>query len=335
MTSRAKIAHIFAHDATCRPGFWTGEPVAETMTRYLAELGLSERGRLFDHLHDDCRWLPVWGYQHPEGKEAFDVLRGQKRTSFSQPGCFAECTGLAEIEAYPWPNPEHTDFTSAVTEVRQHGDKAVFTGMWACFFHIAADYFGMENYFAKMHTDPAQVEAVTTHVTDFFVAGNERYFAQLGDDADYFFFGNDFGTQQGLLLSPDCFRRFILPSMRRLIAGAKRHSKKVIVHSCGAIREIIPMLIDAGVDGLHPLQARAAGMDALSLAREYKRDLVFMGGVDTQELLVHATPSQVRDEVRRLRDLLGPSYIVSPSHEAILPDVPLANVIAMAEAARE
>ena len=94
MTSRVKIARIFAHDATCRPGFWTGEPVAETMTRYLAELGLSERGQLFDYLHDDCRWLPVWGYQHPEGKEAFDVLRGQKRTSFSQPGCFAECAGL-------------------------------------------------------------------------------------------------------------------------------------------------------------------------------------------------------------------------------------------------
>jgi uroporphyrinogen decarboxylase len=110
---------------------------------------------------------------------------------------------------------------------------------------------------------------------------------------------------------------------------------KVMVHSCGAVREIIPMLIEAGMDGLHPLQARAAGMDAVSLAREYQRDLVFIGGVDTQDLLVHATPGQVKDEVRRLRDLLGPSYIVSPSHEAILPDVPLANVIAMAEAARE
>lgn len=335
MTSREKIGRIFARSADARTGFWTGDPVAETMTRYLTELGFSGRDQLFDHLHDDCRWIPVWGYQHPEGREAFDVLLGQPRTSLSQPGCFAECASLAEIEAHPWPNPTYCDFTADLARVRQHRDKAVFTGTWACFFHIAADYFGMENYFMKMHTDPEQVEAVTNHVTDFFVAANDQYFAQLGDAADYCFFGNDFGTQQSLLLSPECFKRFILPSMRRLISGAKKFNKKVMVHSCGAIREIIPLLIEAGVDGLHPLQARAAGMDAASLAREYKRDLVFMGGVDTQELLVHATPGQIKDEVRRLRDLLGPHYIVSPSHEGVLPNVPLANIVAMAEAARE
>ncbi|MFW5981408.1 MAG: uroporphyrinogen decarboxylase family protein, partial [bacterium] len=93
------------------------------------------------------------------------------------------------------------------------------------------------------------------------------------------------------------------------------------------------MLIDAGIDALHPLQAQAKGMDAESLAREFKKDIAFVGGVDTQHLLIHATPQEIKDEVKRLRDILGPNLVVSPSHEAVLPNVPLANVEAMAEAA--
>jgi uroporphyrinogen decarboxylase len=76
-------------------------------------------------------------------------------------------------------------------------------------------------------------------------------------------------------------------------------------------------------------------MDAQSLARRFKGRITFLGGIDTQELLVHGTPEQVKAEVRRVRKLLGPRLIVSPSHEALLPNVPPALVQAMAEAARE
>ena len=95
------------------------------------------------------------------------------------------------------------------------------------------------------------------------------------------------------------------------------------------------MLIDAGVDALHPLQAKARDMDAASLSREYRSYLAFVGGIDTQDLLVNMKPHEIKDEVRRVKELLGPNYIVSPSHEAILPNIPLENVIAMAEAAKE
>ena len=123
--------------------------------------------------------------------------------------------------------------------------------------------------------------------------------------------------------------------MKRLIATAKRHGKKVILHSCGSIYRVIPLLIDAGIDGLHPLQACAYSMDAEFLGRSYRGSLAFIGGVDTQDLLIRMSPDQIKGEVRRLRRLLGSNYIVSPSHEAILPDVPFENVVAMAEAARE
>lgn len=207
--------------------------------------------------------------------------------------------------------------------------------MWAPFFHDVAEFFGMDNYFLGMYSNAAVVDAVTEHVVDHYVAANEIFFEQLGDAADTYFFGNDFGTQRGLILSPELFERFVLPSMKRLIAVAKRHGKKVLLHSCGSIRGVIPKLIEAGVDGLHPLQALAEGMSAQDLAREYGSDLAFVGGVDTQDLLVNGTPAQVRDEVLRLREVFGPNYVVSPSHEALLPNVPIENVEAMAVAARE
>lgn len=90
-----------------------------------------------------------------------------------------------------------------------------------------------------------------------------------------------------------------------------------MVHSCGSIYQIIPDLIDAGVDILHPLQAQAYGMSAIEL-QQYKNDLAFVGGIDAQSFFVNATPQQIRDEVHRVKDILGPGLVVSPSHEELL-----------------
>jgi uroporphyrinogen decarboxylase len=94
-------------------------------------------------------------------------------------------------------------------------------------------------------------------------------------------------------------------------------------------------LIDAGVDALHPLQAKAKDMDAETLAEDFGGEIAFLGGIDTQDLLVNASPAGVRREVERVKELLGPSLVVSPSHEALLPNVPPENALAMAQAARE
>jgi uroporphyrinogen decarboxylase len=123
------------------------------------------------------------------------------------------------------------------------------------------------------------------------------------------------------LLSPELLDRFVLPYIAEFVAQGRRHGYQVIVHSCGAIRPLIPRFIAMGVDALHPLQARAEGMDAELLA-PFSGQIAFMGGIDTQELLVHGTPADIMAEVRRVKALLGPSLIVSPSHEGILPNIP-------------
>jgi uroporphyrinogen decarboxylase len=172
-------------------------------------------------------------------------------------------------------------------------------------------------------------------VCGFYHEANERFFSVAGRLVDGFFFGNDFGTQRDLICGPEHFDRFILPWFSRFIEQGHRHGYQVILHSCGAIFKVMERLIEAGVDCLHPLQAKAANMDAETLSRHFQGRIAFLGGIDTQDLLVNGSPEEVRADVRRVKRLLGPRLIVSPSHEAILPNVPPENVRAMAEAAIE
>lgn len=334
MTSREKGLAIANRRNTAGPAFWTGHPNDATVPLYAEEWNIPPtREAIYTHLQDDCRWIAAdIGYRHPEGRPAFDPSYGVTRKTLSAAGCFAQAEQVSDIERYPWPDPAYCDFTEVYAEIDKYPDKLCFTGLWACFFHLAADFFGMENYFIKMYECPAVVEAVTERIVDFFVAASDQFFAGLGDRADVMFFGNDFGTQLDLFLSPENFRKFILPSLKRLIAVGKKYHKKILLHSCGSIYRIIPDLIDAGADMLHPLQAQAAGMSAREL-RQFKNDIAFVGAIDAQSFLVNASPQEIRDETARIWEMLGPNIIISPSHEEILPNIPAANMLAMSESA--
>ena len=334
MTSRERVKTIFAGEKADRCGFWLGMPHPDTWPIYLKHFGFTEEEQLRLYLQDDIRWISAeWqSYKHPEGKPLFNMTR-VGISGDAQP-VFADCEDVAEVEAYAWPNPDYLDFTETVRNLKNAGDVYRASGMWCCFFHIAADMFGMENYFIKMYTNPDVVDAVTRHICEFYLEANERCFAAAGKEIDALFFGNDLGTQLDLLVSPAQVERFIMPYTRKLVRQGHAHGYQVMHHCCGAIHKIIPSFIDAGIDALHPLQAKAANMDAATLARDFKGKLAFLGGIDTQYLLVHGTPEQIRADVRRVKELLGPSLVVSPSHEALLPNVPPENVVAMAEEAR-
>jgi uroporphyrinogen decarboxylase len=143
---------------------------------------------------------------------------------------------------------------------------------------------------------------------------------------------HDFGTQRDIMLSPETFEEYVFPYLKEQIDLGHEYGYHVCLHCCGAIRKILPRLLQLGIDLLHPIQALAAGMDAESLTA-LKGEVTFVGGIDTQDLLVNGTPAQVEEEVRRVARLLGP-LVISPSHEALLPDVPPENVAAMARAAK-
>ncbi|RKY05681.1 hypothetical protein DRP77_00190 [Candidatus Poribacteria bacterium] len=323
MSPRERIKRIFSRRPADRVGFWLGQPHRDTVPILLEWFGQPDLEGVRRLLGDDIRWIPAGVYRHPEGKPPF------------QGRVFAECEDVREVEAFEWPDPDYLDFNPTLEALKRAEGFYRLSGMWSPFFHLVADLFGMENYFIKMHTNPKVVHAVTRHVVDYFLEGNRRFFEMAGDLMDGFFFGNDFGTQIDLFMSPEHFEEFVLPYLRELVELAKSYGYQVVLHSCGSIYKAIPYLIDAGVDALHPLQAKAVNMDAETLAREFKGKIAFMGGVDTQELLVRGTPEEVKEEVRRIKELLGPALVVSPSHEAILPNVPPENIEAMAEAALE
>ena len=131
------------------------------------------------------------------------------------------------------------------------------------------------------------------------------------------------------MLSPELIRKLVFPGTKQLIDQAHAYGLKVIHHSCGAIYDIIGDLIGLGVDAIHPIQALAHNMEAERLRRDFGERMSFCGGVDAQRLLVQGAPGDVFAEVKRLVGLFPTGLIVSPSHEAILPDMPPANVEAI------
>ncbi len=335
MTSRERIRTIIAGETADRCGFWMGNPHPDTWPIYHAYFGTATEEELRLKLGDDFRWIcPQFyasAYRHPKGLGMFDA--GLNKECHGLAGPFANCEDVAEVDAYEWPNPDYLNFDDCIADLQNAGEFYRASGFWTCFYHNIMDLFGMESYMLKMLANPDVVHAVTDKVCQFYYEANERFYAQAGDLMDGFFFGNDFGTQVDLICGPDQFDEFIMPWFRRFTDQAHHHGYQVILHSCGAIHRVIGRLIDANVDCLHPLQARACNMDADTLARDYKGRIAFLGGVDTQDLLVHATPDQIRTEVHRLKHTLDPNLIISPSHEALLPNVPPENVAAMAEAA--
>ena len=334
MTSREKARAVFDRKGSGEGLMWTGHPNDLTIPIYAKAWGIGEsREAIFNYLHDDCRWVIAdSGYRHPEGRPAIDPSYGVSRKTLSGEGCFANAETYSDIDKYPWPDVKDCDFTEIYSQIEQFPDKMVFTGMWCPFFHNASDMFGMENYFVLMYENPKLVEYVTERIVDYYTEANEKFFSGLCGRADVMFFGNDFGTQRDLFLSPENFRRFVLPSLKRLIAVGKKYGKKVMLHSCGSIYRVIPDLIACGVDALHPLQARAAGMCAAELA-QYKNDLAFVGGIDAQHILPFGSPPEVAAEVRRVRGILGPNIVISASHEEILPNIPPENIAALEQTA--
>ncbi len=335
MNSRERIKNIFALKPADRAGFWLGNPHKDTWQNLFKAFNTEDEEQVRLALGDDLRWIQMQDeiYRHPEGRQVFDMQ--PKGCELSAEGYFANCDSLAEVEDYPWPNPDYFDFTPWLAKLDNTGDYYRASGFWSAFFHIVAGYFGMENYFIKMYTHPDVVHAVTSHIVDFFIEANKRLFEQAGDRIDGFFFGNDFGTQLDILISPAQFKEFVFPYFRKLTMLGHDYGYQVILHSCGSIYRVIEDLISLGVDALHPLQAKAVNMEAERLARDFGGRIAFMGGLDTQQLLGNGTPEEITREVQRLKRVFAPNIVISPSHECILPNVPIENIVAMARAAQE
>jgi uroporphyrinogen decarboxylase len=169
--------------------------------------------------------------------------------------------------------------------------------------------------------------------TDFYLDFFDRMLTAANGRIDILRTADDLGTQRGLFFSPEMFRTFIKPRLKKLVDMTHSHGVKFLFHSCGAIRPLIEDLIEIGVDILDPLQAAADGMEPQALKNAYGDRICLHGGICTQYLLPGGTPEEVRCEVRRRLDILGRGggFILAPCH-VLQADVPTENILAMSDA---
>ena len=308
-----------------------------------AELGLDDEG-LRLRFHDDFRRVFAT-YVGPQAElsdgATYRTVFGVEREGigYGQPmgHALAQAT-LADIDGYAWPDPNWQDVSDIRAEAEAWGGQyAVLGGDWSPFFHDAIDLLGMENLYFKMYDEPELVDELMTHLVDYYVAVSRRIFDAAADAIDIFFIGNDFGSQAGPLLSPKMFRLFLLPHLERLIDLGHGYGLKVMLHCCGGIEPLIESLIHAGLDALHAVQPSCVGMDLRRLKRGYGNRIVFNGGIDSHHVLIEGSVESVRQSTREVLDVMMPGggYIAGASHDTILAETPVENVLAMFDTVAE
>ena len=241
---------------------------------------------------------------------------------------------VAEVDAYPWPDPETYDFDEVARQAEAAGDHYVVnvghrlnrTGVLKCATYLR----GMDAFLMDLALRPELARVIIRHVTDYYLAHNERIFRAARGLVDAFLMGDDFGTQTGLLVGRPCWREFFAPSLREFAALARDYGLTVMIHSCGGVRELIDDLIELGVEVLNPVQVRAAGMEVEGLKKDFGSRISFYGAIDIQEMLPHGSVEEVENEVERTIEVLGRGggYILCSTHN-IQPDTPVENILAM------
>ena len=324
-----------------RPAAWLGMPDIHSQPALFEYYKVKNLHELKLAIGDDFYAVDV-PYQSPNASAiyaAFDWymdgnVDAEDRT-LTADGCFKDAEELEDLDFFQWPDPaKYIDPEECRRRVDMAPkDKAVIGMVWSAHFQDTCASFGMETALMNMIANPEIYQAVDQKILEFYLKANEIFYEATKGRLNAVLIGNDMGSQRGLMISPDMVCRFVIPGCQRLVEQAHSYGLKVIYHSCGSIVDVIPDLIKAGVDAIHPIQALAAGMDAKNLKEKFDGKVSFCGGVDTQDLLVHGSPEQVREKVKELRTLFPTGLIISPSHEAIMPDVPPANIHALFEEA--
>jgi len=317
-----------------RPASWLGVPDVDALPGLFKYFQVNNYDEFKAKLNDDVYPVEI-PYNSPTSKNittAFDFAKkipGQvvERT-LTAPGFFEDSTDPADVDKFEWPDPElYIDKALCEKVVNDVPEGyAVLGVLWSCHFQDACAAFGMETALMKMLTDPEMFRAVIDRITEFYLKANKIFYESTKGKVHAILIGNDFGSQTGLMVDPELLREFVFEGTRQLIAQAKSYGLKVIHHSCGSIYDIIPDLIDAGADAIHPIQALASKMEPDRLKQDFGDKVSFCGGVDAQQLMVNGNPEEVKGKIMELRNIFPTGLILSPSHEAILIDTLPANV---------
>lgn len=221
---------------------------------------------------------------------------------------------------------------------REGTSRAIIGLFGGSLFEGGQQLFRMDNYLTRLATEPDLIHRFLERSVDIYMRNLELYLKAVGPYIDIILFSDDYGMQTGPQISPKMFREFFKHRHKQLWEYAKELAPvKVLLHCCGSIVELLPDMLDAGLDAVNPVQTNTMGMEPAHLKAEFGDRLVLWGGgCDTRRVLPHGTPEEIREHVLRNLDTLAPGggFVFQQVHN-IQADVPPENIVAMFDAIAE
>jgi uroporphyrinogen decarboxylase len=255
----------------------------------------------------------------------------------------AETHSIEDLESYPWPDMnDPTRVAHVKAEARKLADENQYAIMgvpWLAFpLERAFAMQRMDSFMLNLGRHPDFARALVAKIAELCKTLMGHFLREIGDDIDMIKIGDDLGMQNNLLMSPRMYREIIKPLHADYISFIKSRTKaRLFFHTDGDVFPLIPDFIEMGVDILNPVQTSAGKMSDLGeLKRQFGKNMVFCGAIDTHRVLPFGTPEEVRAEVKRVIQTLGQGggYMLASVH-TIMPDVPPENILAMVDAALE
>jgi len=281
----------------------------------------------------DTEYIDVWGVKYKHTGLYWEIVESPLKGAT-----------IDDLDDYTWPEPEsisrieldiikkrakylyeNTDYVICAS----HPVLGIFElGCWMC---------GFDDFLLKMALDTDFVKKFFEIILAYQKKVIEIYYSEIGDYIHYTSSGDDFATQTNSFISPDSFDALIKPYFKERIRYTKKFTKAAFLHhSCGNVYRLIPSLIESGVEILNPIQPVSEDMSAENLKKSYGGRICFHGGIDTQNIMPFGTEEDVKNEVKRVIDVMSKNggYMFAAAH-ILQNDVPAENAVAMFKAARE
>jgi len=355
MDSRERVFLSLSHEEPDRTpvDLWTSGGVRQSLER---EFGM-DYSRILDAYDIDLRYITGPAYVGPrlEGDDGATDIWGVPRRSVTVRGPsgidrysevtrppLADAATVEDVEEYAhWPSLDWFDYGVVARQcrhIRDEGRVVVFMGdrlNRVAQLKPAMYLRGVEAILLDMAMNPEVARAIFGRIRDFYLAYLGRILDAADGGIDIVLTGDDFGTQQGLMVSPVMWDEFLRGGFTEYVRLIKSCGARAMHHTCGSVVELVPRFLDCGLDVLQSLQPEARGMGAAAFKEAYGDRLCFHGGLSIQQTMPHGSPEAIGVEVRRLAETLGRGggYILCTAHN-IQVDAPMANIRALLEAYR-
>lgn len=286
----------------------------------------------YKEINENC-YINEWGIMH---KKQF---HGYYYEIIEQYSPLYNAKNIEDIENYKGAVPHSNRFKNLYKKAKEYSENGfavtadAFTGG---ILELAVWLRGFNKFYRDIAMNIDFVNALLNKTLESHKSFWKEYLNEVGDYINIVLYGDDYGHQQGLLISPKIWREYIKPKVKELISLIKNEAKhvKIQLHSCGSIEPIINDLIEIGFDIINPIQPRAKNMDSILLKEKYGKNVCFHGGIDIQYILPRGTQKEVENEVKNRIKALAPGggYILAAAHN-IQPDIPPENIVTMYKSA--